>query len=119
EMWNAYDLDMVDKLFVIDDRVTYLSSEKEGTIVGIEAVREHHRGFGFISGGVARETSLWVDQLHETVLGNTVVVTGFWYFKRADGSTQRGPMTFVYFLEDEEWRLVHVHFANYLSDARD
>ncbi|MCP4897998.1 MAG: hypothetical protein GY906_13580, partial [bacterium] len=46
EMWNAYDLDMVDKLFVIDDRVTYLSSEKEGTIVGIEAVREHHRGFG-------------------------------------------------------------------------
>ena len=30
EIWNTYDLNQVDKLFLQDERVTYFSSEKEG-----------------------------------------------------------------------------------------
>jgi len=50
-MWNSYDLSMVDTLFLTDDRLTYLSSKMEGVIRGVENVREHHRGFGFVVGG--------------------------------------------------------------------
>lgn len=116
ELWNSYDLDRVDDLFVIDERVTYLSSEREGTIVGIEAVREHHAGFGFISGGQERDTSLWVEDLHSTRIQDGVVVTAIWHFRRGDGTQQRGPMTLVYVLDDGEYRLIHLHFANYPSE---
>ncbi len=48
EMWNTYDLDQVQRLFLDDQRLTYFSSEKEGIIRGMDAVLEHHRGFGFV-----------------------------------------------------------------------
>ena len=51
EMWNSYDLDEVNELFLDDPGLTYFSSEKEGVIRGMEAVLEHHRGFGFVPGG--------------------------------------------------------------------
>lgn len=61
--WNSYDLNQVDALF--EHAVTYYSSEKEGLLVGIGAVRDHHKvvflalaclilfaqGFGFLPGG--------------------------------------------------------------------
>ena len=56
EMWNSYELDQVGELFLTDDRVTYFSSEFEGVIQGFDAVLEHHRGFGFTSGGAERGT---------------------------------------------------------------
>lgn len=58
KMWNTYDLSQVDVLFVNDDRLTYFSSECEGTLQGIDAVREHHRNFGFVDGGKASESKL-------------------------------------------------------------
>ena len=42
DMWNSYDLNQVDKLFLQDNRITYFSSEREGAFIGSEAVREHH-----------------------------------------------------------------------------
>jgi hypothetical protein len=116
KMWNTYDLDEVNRLFITDERLTYLSSEKEGTIQGIEAIREHHRDLGFVEGGKKQPNKLWVDNLVTTDLGETAVVAGIWYFQRPAGPVQRGPMTMVYLLEDEEYRIVHMHFANYRED---
>lgn len=42
-MWNSYDLTLVDHLFLADAYVTYFSSEKEGLITGIEALRDTER----------------------------------------------------------------------------
>ena len=113
KMWNTYDLNQVDRLFVADQRLTYLSSEKEGTLQGIKALREHHRVFGFVAGGKDQPNKLWVDSLVSTDLGDSAVVAGIWYFQRPDGSVQWGPMTMVYLLVGEEYRIVHMHFANY------
>ena len=47
ELWNTYNLDMVEELFLTDDRVTYFSSEKRGLIEGYEAlIRLRVRGGG-------------------------------------------------------------------------
>jgi hypothetical protein len=46
EMWNSYDLNQVDKLFLRDNRLSYFSSGKEGAIRGIKAVREHRNEKG-------------------------------------------------------------------------
>jgi hypothetical protein len=114
-MWNSYDLNEVDRLFIGDERLTYLSSEKEGALRGIEAIREHHRGFGFVEGGKEQPNKLWVDGLVTSDLGGTAVVAGIWYFQRPDGPLQRGPMTIVYLWESEQYHIVHMHFANYLD----
>ena len=113
-MWNSYDLSEVDRLFLPDDRVTYFSSEKEGLIRGIGALREHHAGFGFIPGGKARGNKLWVDGLSSQVFGDTAVVTGIWHFQRAQTpeKAQHGPFTFVYVKSGSEYRIAHGHFAN-------
>jgi len=113
EMWNSYDLDQVDQLFLRDERVTYFSSEKEGVIKGYEAVREHHREFGFVEGGKTSENKLWVEDLHTTGFGPAVVVTGIWFFRRATGQEMRGPVTYVYVKQGEEYRLAHLNFGNY------
>jgi len=113
ESWNTYDLDQVDRLFLRDDRVSYFSSEKEGAIRGMEAVREHHRDFGFVPGGKQQPNRLWVEDLRASAFDGAAVVTGFWFFQRPDGSVQRGPVTFVYVARGEEYRLAHLHFANY------
>jgi ketosteroid isomerase-like protein len=115
-MWNDYNLSMVDKLFLTDDRITYFSSEKEGLIKGIEAVREHHTGFGFIEGGKIQDNKLWVEDLQANVYGSTAVATGIWYFRRGPEDSKdisRGPVTFVYVQEDGEYRLAHLHFSEY------
>jgi hypothetical protein len=116
DLWNTYDLSKVDALFLTDDRVTYFSSEKEGLIRGIEAVREHHRGFGFVPGGKTSERELWVEDVNVVEHGHAAVVTGIWFFgKRSDSpeNIQRGPVTFVYVLDEDQYRLAHLHFARY------
>ncbi len=118
EIWNTYDLNQVEKLFLLDDRVTYFSSETEGVIIGFDAVREHHRGFGFVEGGKEQPNKLWVEALHSSTFGKTAVVTGTWFFQRADKSVQRGPVTFVYVERGEEFRIAHMHFANYLENKK-
>lgn len=119
-MWNSYDLSQVDRLFLTDSRLTYFSSEKEGVIKGVEAVREHHRGFGFVEGGKASENKLWVEDLHTADFGSMVVVTGIWYFRRGGSDkVQRGPVTFVYVQQGDEYRLAHLHFANYAGEKHD
>ena len=122
EMWNSYDLDQVPGLFLTDDRVSYVSSEFEGAIRGYEAVVEHHRGFGFVPGGVEKGTRLWVEDLSEARFGETAVLTAIWYFQRDDagGATslqppQRGPVTFVCVLQGNQWRFAHMNFGNYLD----
>lgn len=115
-LWNSYDLNGVDELFLTDDSVTYFSSEKEGLIKGIEAIREHHRGFGFVEGGKAPEKELWVEDLHANAHGPTAIVTGIWFFgdrSEPREDIQRGPLTFVYVWQTGEYRLAHLHFSNY------
>ena len=114
-MWNSYDLDEVDELFVTDSRVTYFSSEKQGLVHGIEAVREHHRGFGFVPGGREAENELWVDAVRADVFDGSAVVTAIWYFgdRASPAEAQHGPMTMVYEALADEYRLAHLHFATY------
>ena len=114
-MWNSYDLNLVDKLFLESSQLTYFSSEKEGVIRGIEAVREHHQGFGFVVGGKTQENKLWVEDIQTDVFGKTAVVTGIWFFQRSSGEIQRGPVTIVYTQVENEYRIAHMHFANYLK----
>jgi hypothetical protein len=113
EMWNRFDLDRVDDLFVRDARVTYFSSEKPGLIAGIDAVRQHHRGFGFVPRGSDRGSRLWLETVQAHTYGNVVVVTATWLFQRAGATTpQRGPVTLVLLGEGGSCRIAHAHFAN-------
>jgi ketosteroid isomerase-like protein len=115
-MWNSYDLAMVDQLFLQDSRVSYFSSEKEGLIQGIDAVREHHVGFGFVDGGKSQENKLWVENVQVSDFGKAAVVAGIWYFQRTSDnpeSVQKGPFTFVCVRQGEGWRLVHLNFSTY------
>jgi ketosteroid isomerase-like protein len=115
-LWTSYDLDRVDRLFLQDARVTYFSSEKEGLIRGIENVREHHRGFGFVPGGKTAERELWVEQVESEDFGDTLVVAAVWYFgdrTKPSAENQRGPMTMVYVRDAGEFRIAHLNFGNY------
>lgn len=112
-MWNRFDLDQVDNLFVRDSRLTYFSSERPGIIAGIDALREHHRGFGFVPGGADRGSRLWLEGARAHTYGRVVVVTATWLFQRAGSSTvQRGPVTLVLLDEGAGCRIAHAHFAN-------
>lgn len=115
-LWNTYDLDMVDQLFLQDDRVTYFSSEKQGLIRGIEAIREHHRGFGFVPGGKKPSSELWLDDVHADDFGDTAIVTAIWFFGDRNKSTdenQHGPMTAVYVRTGDGFRIAHLNFSHY------
>ena len=115
-LWNTYDLSLVNELFLDDSRTTYLSSEREGLIRGIADIRAHHVGFGFVEGGKTPERELWVEDVASNVFGTIAVVTARWLFgdRNADpASVQQGPMTVVYVLEEEQYRIAHMHFANY------
>ena len=114
--WNTYDLDEVDELFLQDDRLTYFSSEKEGAILGLDAVREHHKGFGFVAGGKDQPNKLWVEDLHSIAFDSTVVVTGIWYFQRPGRSKQRGPVTIVYIQQGDQLRIAHMTFSKYIDN---
>lgn len=142
EMWNSYDLGQVENLFLNDDRLTYFSSEREGVIRGFNEVMEHHRGFGFVPGGLEQGNRLWVEDLQTHVFEEAAVLTGIWFFQRgeapgeeadsregegAGGSgeggeaeqvidPQKGPVTFVCVHEDGAWRFIHMNFGEYLPD---
>lgn len=118
ELWNTYDLSLVDELFLTDSSVTYFSSEREGLIRGIAAVREHHEGFGFVEGGRPAEQDLWVEDVHTTTFWPTAIVTGVWLFGDRDDApedAQRGPFTFVYVHGGDTYRLAHLNFGTYLE----
>ena len=118
KIWNTYDLNQVDVLFLQDERLTYFSSEKEGLIIGIDAIREHHRGFGFVEGGKQQPNRLWVEDVHSETFGTTAIVTATWYFERPDGTVQRGPVTIVYVRKDEDYRIAHMNFSTYHDKAK-
>ena len=112
-MWNRFDLDRVDALFVRDARVTYFSSEKPGIIAGIDALREHHRGFGFVPGGADKGSRLWLESTTAHTYGRVVLVTATWFFqRRGSDKAQRGPVTLVLVNDSGGCRIAHAHFAN-------
>ena len=115
-MWNSYDLDEVSRLFLEDQRLSYFSSERKGVIQGIEDVREHHVGFGFVSGGKTQPNRLWLEDVRADAFEDAVVVTGIWYFQRESGEMQRGPVTIVFVPVDGEFRIAHMNFAEYRED---
>ena len=121
ELWGTYDLDKVNELFLADPAPTYFSSEKEGLIVGLEAINEHHAGFGFVPGGSPPAIELWLEDVHATVFGSTAVVNAIWYFGDREaassgdgGGAQKGPMTAVYVLDGDRYKIAHMQFAEYL-----
>lgn len=120
ELWATYDLDKVDELFLADPPPTYFSSEKEGLIVGLDAIREHHAGFGFVPGGSPPDNELWLEDVHSEVFETTAVVTATWYFgDRAiahagdRSAVQKGPMTAVFVLDGDRYKIAHMSFAEY------
>ena len=124
ELWGTYDLSRVDDLFLAGPDTTYFSSEKQGLIVGFDAVREHHAGFGFVEGGVAPAQELWVEDVDARVFGESVVVNAIWYFgdRAAAGgadsdSLQKGPMTSVWVLDRDTYKIAHMHFASYTPEG--
>jgi hypothetical protein len=117
KMWNSYDLDEVDRLFLQDQRLSYFSSEKEGVIQGIAAVREHHVGFGFVPGGKSQPNRLWLEEVQADEFADVVVVTAIWFFQKESGEEQRGPVTIVYIPVEEGFRIAHMNFAEYQEDV--
>ncbi|MEK6597615.1 MAG: hypothetical protein AABY91_04720 [Gemmatimonadota bacterium] len=111
-MWNRYDLDQVDRLFVTDSSLTYFSSERDGLLQGMEALRAHHTGFGFVPGGKDQPNQLLLESVVTHWQGATAVVLATWIFRRADGSAQKGPVTFVLVPRSDGYRIAHAHFAN-------
>ena len=112
-LWNSYDLSGLDALFLDDPTITYFSSEKDGLMVGLESIREHHVGFGFVNGGKESENKLWLEDTTIAQFGSTAVVSSIWFFRRATGETMRGPVTFVCAQTDDGCRFVHMNFSNY------
>jgi ketosteroid isomerase-like protein len=114
KIWNTYDLSRVRELFLNDGRVTYFSSEKEGLIMGIEALVKHHIEFGFVEGGKDQPNSLWLEDIEIEQFGDIAVVKADWIFKRGNSDQlQRGPVTLVYVNEGEGYKIGHAHFSNY------
>jgi len=115
-MWNSYDLDEVGELFLDDPGLTYFSSEREGVIRGMDALMDHHRGFGFVSGGEERASRLWVEDLAAASFGEAAVLTGIWFFQsdaESSETPQKGPVTFVCVRQADGWRFVHMNFSEY------
>jgi tetratricopeptide (TPR) repeat protein len=115
--WNLYDLDAADCLFAAGEGTSYYSSEKAGLIAGREALAAHHRGFGFVPGGAAKDSRLWLENVRVRLFGPSAWATADWLFDRdaaSDVPPQRGPVTFVLVRDGEAdaWRIAHAHFAN-------
>lgn len=113
EMWNTYNLDEVDHLFVHSDDLSYFSSEKEGIIMGLEAVKEHHAAFGFVAGGKEPTSQLWLENIQVSGSDRNPIVTAIWYFHKANGELQHGPVTIIYTQSGEEYLIQHMNFGNY------
>jgi len=112
-MWNIFDLQEVDRLFLQSGGLSYFSSEREGLIQGIQSVKEHHRSFGFVNGGSHPPTKLWLEDVEIREYGTAAVVTGIWYFQRKDGRLQRGPVSIFYTNQDGSYKIAHMNFSNY------
>jgi ketosteroid isomerase-like protein len=113
-LWNTYDLAQVSNIFLNDHRVTYFSSEKEGLIKGIENLLDHHKKFGFVSGGKETDNKLWLEKTDIEQYKNTAIVKAVWYFQRKGSeTTQRGPVTLIYTKIQDNWKIAHSHFSNY------
>ena len=115
--WNLYDLGAVPLLFAKGDGATYFSSEKAGLIAGREALISHHRGFGFVPGGKAQDSRLWLEDIRIRMHGPAALATAIWLFDRDVAGPlppQRGPVTFLLTREEPAgaWRISHAHFAN-------
>lgn len=111
--WNSYDLDQLDALFVGADTITYFSSERGGLITGRAALRQHHAGFGFVSGGKPSANRLWLSEMAVRPASGAVLVLATWHFQRAGAAAeQHGPVTFVVVPQGGELRIAHCHFAN-------
>jgi tetratricopeptide (TPR) repeat protein len=113
--WNTYDLDLAARLFTTEPAPSYYSSEKPGRIAGRDALTAHHKGFGFVPGGKASDSRLWLEGLAVEERGDTAFATATWLFDRdvaSAASPQRGPVTFVLFKAADGWRIAHAHFAN-------
>ena len=91
---------------------TYFSSERDGLPQGMEALRAHHTGFGFVPGGKDQPNQLLLESVVTHWQGATAVVLATWIFRRADGSAQQGPVTFVLVPRSDGYRIAHAHFAN-------
>jgi len=115
--WNSYDLDAVDDLFLADSSLTYFSSEREGLLRGIAAVREHHAGFDFVPGGRTSDTRLWLEEVGIDLFADSAIVTGLWYFTRTgEEGVQRGPVTALCVRTPAGWRIAHMNFSTYRDD---
>ena len=113
-IWNTYDLYMVERLFLDDERVTYFSSEKRGLIKGMEALLRHHEEFGFVRGGKDQPNRLWLEDTRIEAFGDAVIVKADWCFRRGGSeNVQRGPVTLVYVPFNGGHRIAHAHFSNY------
>ncbi len=114
KMWNSYDLSEVEHLFVTSENISYFSSEKIGIVQGIQAVVDHHVGFGFVKGGKSTEARLWLENISIEPIDQVAIVTGLWYFQRTpETEKQHGPVTFVLVGQQGKMKIQHVHFANY------
>ena len=115
ELWNTYDLAGLPALFVGDGTLTYLSSETEGVLRGMETLRTHHEGFGFADGGAETESRLWLEGLELEPAGTAVSATAIWFFKATPEADEvgRGPVTFVLVATSDGYKIQHAHFANY------
>ena len=114
EFWNDFKLEKVPKLFLTDDRVTYFSSEYEGLIKGYDNLVKHHEGFGFVDGGKDTGSKLWLEDVEIEEFDDMVLVKADWLFLRKDAETpQKGPVTMVYIMYGDEYKIAHCHFSNY------
>ena len=115
ELWSTYDLDMVSALFLQGDALTYFSSETEGLLEGFDKIVEHHRGFGFVPGGDARDQLIWVRDVRIEEFGQTALIGAIWYFgdPESPADAQRGPMSVLAVRTADGYRIAHMHFATY------
>ncbi len=113
--WNAYDLDLVPALFTGQPAPSYYSSEKPGRMTGRAALAEHHKGFGFVPGGKASDSRLWLEGIVIDERGDMALATAAWLFDRdvaGAAPPQRGPVTFMLVRGPDGWRIQHAHFSN-------
>ena len=114
QLWNTYDLNDVRTLFLDDARVTYFSSEKQGLIKGIDSLVRHHSEFGFVVGGKETDNRLWLEDVDVQEFEGFAAVKADWLFQRSDSDgVQRGPVSILYILTKDGWRIAHAHFSNY------
>ena len=118
-LWRRYDLDRLGEIFLDDSTLTYFSSDSEGIKEGYDAVVEHHRDLGFVSGGFQPENELWLEDTLIADFEESVVVTGVWYFgNRISRETAgRGPMTMVLVRTTAGYKISHIHLGNYAPEG--